>query len=110
MNSEPTGPAGDPPPPQAGTPRSERPPRRTRTSVAFNALVASLVVLILLLVFILENTQRVKISYFGVTGHIPLGVAILLAAVAGGLLIALVGLGRILQLRRDTKRAHDRKP
>jgi uncharacterized integral membrane protein len=85
-----------------------RPPRRTRTSVAFNALLASLVVLILLLVFILENTQRVKISYFGADGHLPLGVALLLAAVAGGLLVALVGVGRILQLRRDTKRLRDR--
>jgi len=92
----------------APQPAAERPPRRTRTSVAFNALLASLVVLILLLVFILENTQRVKISYFGATGHLPLGVAILLAAVAGGLLVALVGAGRILQLRRDTKRLRDR--
>lgn len=28
-------------------------------------------ILVLLLTFILENTQRVDISYFGVHGHLP---------------------------------------
>jgi uncharacterized integral membrane protein len=41
------------------------------------------VVLVLLLVFSPENSQRVDISYFGVHGHLPLGVALLLAAVLG---------------------------
>ena len=45
------------------------------------ALVLFAVVLLLLLVFILENSQRVDISYFGAHGHLPLGVALLLAAV-----------------------------
>ena len=79
-------------------------PPRTRTSTAFNGFVAGAIVLILLLVFILENTQSVKISYFGATGHIALGVALLLAAVGGALLVGLLGLARIAQLRRHTKR------
>ena len=85
--------------------RPPQPPPRTRTSAAFKVLVAGLVVLVLLLVFILENTQSVKVSYFGATGHISLGVALLLAAVAGALLAALIGGGRILQVRRHVKRA-----
>lgn len=60
--------------------------------------------LILLLVFILENTESVKISYFGATGHISLGVALLLAAVGGALLVGLVGMARMLQLRRRIRR------
>lgn len=84
--------------------RGRRPaPKRTRTSVAFNSLVAGAVVLILLLVFILENTQSVKISYFGASGHISLGVALLLAAVGGALLVGLAGAARVLQLRRRIK-------
>jgi uncharacterized integral membrane protein len=79
-------------------------PPRTRTSAAYKALLAGLVVLVLLLVFMLENTQSVKISYFGATGHLPLGVALLLAAAGGALLAALVGGARILQLRRHAKR------
>lgn len=76
----------------------------TRTSGAFKALLAGVVVLTLLLVFILENTERVKVNYFGASGHLPLGVAILLAAVAGALLLGLVGAVRILQLRRRVRR------
>jgi uncharacterized integral membrane protein len=77
---------------------------RTRTRVAFNSLLAGVIVLILLLVFILENTQRVKISYFGATGHISLGVALLVAAVGGALLVGLAGAARVLQLRQRIKR------
>ena len=37
-------------------------------------------------------------------GHIPLGVGLLLAAVGGVLIVATLGTGRILQLRRTTRR------
>jgi lipopolysaccharide assembly protein A len=79
-------------------------PPRTRTSTAFNGFVAGAIVLILLLVFILENTQSVKISYFGASGHVALGVLLLLAAVGGALLVGLLGAARIAQVRRHTKR------
>ena len=77
---------------------------RTRTSAAFKSFVAGAIVLLLLLIFILENTQRVKVSYFGVTGHLGLGVALLLAAVGGALLVAILGAARISQLRLYAKR------
>jgi putative membrane protein len=80
------------------------PPLHTRTSAAFKAFAAGTVVLLLLLIFILENTQSVKISYFGATGHMALGVALLLAAVGGALLIAVVGTARISQLRKHARR------
>ena len=67
-------------------------------------LVAGAVVLLLLLIFILENTQRVKISYLGANGHLSLGVALLLAAVAGALITAMVGAARISQLRAHARR------
>jgi uncharacterized integral membrane protein len=77
---------------------------RTRTKVVFTSLVAGLVILILLLIFMLENTQSVKVRYFGAGGHIALGLALLLAAVGGGLLVAIAGSARVLQLRRRIKR------
>jgi Lipopolysaccharide assembly protein A domain len=52
----------------------------------------------------LENGQRVSISYFGAHGHLPLGVALLLAAVLGILLAVIAGTGRILQLRTIARR------
>jgi uncharacterized integral membrane protein len=66
--------------------------------------VAGAIVLILLLVFILENTQSVEVSYFGASGHVALGVALLLAAVGGALLIGILGAARIAQVRRHAKR------
>jgi uncharacterized integral membrane protein len=90
----------------AAGPTKPAAPPRTRTSAAFKTTLAGAVVLVLLLVFILENTQSVKISYFGATGHVSLGIALLLAAAGGALLAALVGGARILQVRRFAKRRH----
>ena len=41
------------------------------------------IVLVLLLVFILENSHQVDISFMGAHGHWPLGSALLLTAVLG---------------------------
>ncbi len=61
--------------------------------------------LVLLLIFILQNTQPVQISYFTLTGSVSLAVAMLLAAVAGVLLTAIAGSLRIWQLRRRVPRS-----
>ena len=62
-------------------------------------------ILIVLLIFIAQNTEsaRVRSSSDG-TGACPLGVAILFAAVAGGLLTVAVGAVRMFQLRRAAKK------
>jgi uncharacterized integral membrane protein len=73
--------------------------KRTRMGGLWVAAALSALVLLLLLIFILENGQRVSISYFGAHGHMPLGVALLLAAVLGVLLVVIPGTGRIIQLR-----------
>jgi uncharacterized integral membrane protein len=78
--------------------------RRTRLGGAWVAVALFAVVLLLLLVFILENSQQVNIGYFGAHGHLPLGVALLLAAVLGILLIVIPGAGRMMQLRRTARR------
>lgn len=78
--------------------------RRTRMGGLWVGLTLAAVVLLLLLVFILENGQQASISYFGAHGHLPLGVALLLAAVAGVLLVSIPGTVRIIQLRRTARR------
>jgi uncharacterized integral membrane protein len=78
--------------------------RRTRLGAAWIAAALFAVVLLLLLIFVLENGQKVDISYFGAHGHLPLGVALLLAAVLGVLLVVIPGAGRIIQLRRTARR------
>ncbi|HEY1573611.1 MAG TPA: lipopolysaccharide assembly protein LapA domain-containing protein [Pseudonocardiaceae bacterium] len=78
--------------------------RRTRISGLWVGLTIAAVVLLVLLVFIIENGQRVDISFFGAHGHLPLGVALLLAAICGVLLVAVPGYGRIMQLRRALRK------
>jgi uncharacterized integral membrane protein len=90
------------------SPQIDRSVPRTRIGTAYVALVSGLVVLVVLLVFILENTRTIPITFFGATGRLPLGVALLLAAVAGALILGVVGTVRIGQLRRRVRRARMR--
>jgi putative membrane protein len=83
---------------------SRHPLRRTRFSGAWTAVASFAIVLLLLLIFILQNSRSVEVSYFGAHGHLPLGVALLLAAVCGGLLVGLAGGARILELRATARR------
>jgi uncharacterized integral membrane protein len=98
----------DPPaPPQASNGNGPvaptvRPPSkvpRSRLGELWGAAVMFAVVLLLLLIFVLENGQRADVAFFGNHGHLPMGVALLLAAVFGILLVALPGTARIVQLR-----------
>ena len=93
--------------PPAALPETDADPaRRTRTSNAWIGIIVFAVMLVLLLIFILQNTQSVEVSYFGANGRIPLAVAMLMAAVAGVLLTAIAGTLRIWQLRRHLRRAN----
>lgn len=68
------------------------------------AVVVFAIVLTLLLIFILQNTESVQVSFLGLHGNLPLAVAMLLSAVGGILLAALVAGMRILQLRLRVRR------
>jgi uncharacterized integral membrane protein len=91
-------------PPQATVPVRPHKVHRTRVGGMWVGLGVAAIVLLLLLIFILENGRSVDIGYFGAHGHLPLGVALLLAAVAGALLVLIPGTGRIIQLRRTARR------
>jgi uncharacterized integral membrane protein len=84
------GPTGQPP---------ARPTGRTRISGTWMGVIIATLILVLLLVFILQNTKSVKVSYFAVNGTMPLGVALLLATIGGVLLAGIVASLRIWQLR-----------
>jgi uncharacterized integral membrane protein len=84
--------------------------RRTRVGVAWVTGIVAALVLVLLLVFVIQNSQRVNVSFLGAHGHLPLGVALLLAAASGVLLIAVPGSARIIQLRRVARKAASEPP
>jgi lipopolysaccharide assembly protein A len=96
------------PPPTAPPPAAPAVPplriKRTRTSGLWVALGFFAVILLLLLIFILQNGEKVDISYMGAHGHLPLGVALLFSAVCGVLLVILAGAARISQLRTVARR------
>jgi uncharacterized integral membrane protein len=89
---------------------TEQPPatapstRPTRAQGLWVAALGFALILLMLAVFLLQNGQRVQVSYLGATFHLPLAVAMLLSAVAGALLVGMAGLARVLQLRRTVRR------
>jgi uncharacterized integral membrane protein len=104
------GPVGQPPsgsaPPASSTPSraTQHKIKRTRISGLWVAVGFFAVILLLLLIFILQNSKTVDVSYMGAHGHLPLGVALLLSAVCGVLLVVLAGGARISQLRTVARR------
>lgn len=88
----------------AGRDRAADPLRTSPTSQVWLALAALAVVLVLLVVFIAQNTTQVPLAFLGWDWHPPLAVALLAAAAAGLLLAVIAGSLRILQLRRRVHR------
>ena len=105
----PASPNGDAPPTPAAAPTSATPPQPTpaqaaptprrgrrgsRIGTARTALIAGALVLIVVLIFIIENAHAVTITFFGAHLRISLAVALLLAAIAGALIMAAAGTAR----------------
>jgi uncharacterized integral membrane protein len=68
------------------------------------ATAAALLLLILLIVFMLQNSTKVEVHFLGLSGTIPLGMALLIAAVGGGVVVAIAGIARVTQLRMNARR------
>lgn len=83
----------------------EDPLAGTRASGTWIAIIVFAFILVLLLIFVLQNTRKVPITYLTFTGTLPLAVAMLLSAVAGVLLAAIAGTLRIFQLRKKVRRS-----
>lgn len=100
---------GPPVPPADGeiaqrTPPSVNKVHFTRAAALWSAVIGGFLILIVLLIFIAQNTESAQFAFLGWQWHLPLGVAILLAAVCGGLIASLAGAARIVQLRRAAKK------
>lgn len=76
----------------------------TKAAATWTGLVVGALVLVVLLVFVLQNLDAVPVDIFVWTFELPLGVGMLLAAIAGALVMALAGGVRILQIRRAARR------
>ena len=87
-----------------------QPAPKSRMGVVWASLIVGALLLILLLVFVIQNNVSTQFEYFTWHFNLPLGVAMLLAAIAGALIMALAGSVRMIQMgwelrkyRRDKK-------
>lgn len=94
------GPAGNATPEDVAQQSVTQPVPRTRTGAAWVGVCAAVVIAVALIVFMLQNTRAVEISFLGMTTSTSLAMALLIAAVGGILLTVIVGTARITQLRR----------
>jgi uncharacterized integral membrane protein len=84
-------------PPRRGVPR-------TRTGTAWFGICTATVALVVLIVFMLQNTSSVQVTFLWMQGSVPLAVALLTAGVGVAIMAMAVGEARIGQLRRLARR------
>jgi len=77
---------------------------RTRTGAVWFGICAAAVALVVLIVFLLQNTRSVEVSFLWMHGSVPLSLALLAAGVGVAILAMAVGEARVGQLRRLARR------
>lgn len=98
-------PAGQSPagPAPTGTSRVEKQNGGMSAGMWFSLILGAIIV-VLLLIFILQNNVPAQFQYFGWQFQLPLGVAMLFAAIGGILVAGIIGSVRIFVLGRKLKK------
>jgi lipopolysaccharide assembly protein A len=76
----------------------------TRTSSTWTGIGIGLFALLVVIGFIGQNTQKAPINFAPLHGSFPVGLAVLLAFVLGGIVVLLLGVARLAQLRLVARR------
>lgn len=100
---KPTGKSAEPAPSQAEELAQSDLLHRTRASIWYIGLIVMAILLILLMVFIGQNLNKVTLHFLGLSGEVSIAIALVIAAVAGILLVAIPGGIRMMQLRKRVK-------
>jgi uncharacterized integral membrane protein len=87
-------------PGMASQPSMTRRVPRTRTSAAWIAICAIALAVVALIIFMMQNTGNVEVTFLWMHGTLPLALALLIASVGATMLALIVGTARITQLRR----------
>jgi uncharacterized integral membrane protein len=89
---------------EASRPRPQSAVRFTRTSALWWSLALGALILILLLIFVAQNLDTTPVQFFGWTWNVSVGIAFLVAAIAGSLITVIVGGARMVQLRMAARK------
>ena len=78
------------------------PPRvpRTRISSVWLGICAAVVGLVVLIIFMLQNTGSVEVNFLWMEGSLPLALALFIAGVGTTIVATTIGAARMTQLRR----------
>ena len=87
------------PPPRAVLRTDPKTPR-SRAGAVWVGICIAAVLLIVLVIFMLQNTRPVLVTFFSLEGTVPLAIALLIAGIGVGLIALVVGTIRISQLRK----------
>ena len=90
------------------TSTSTSPPRKvphTRTGATWFGICAAAATLVVLVVFMLQNTRSVEVSFLWMHGTLPLALGLLIAGLGAAVLVMVVGGARITQLRRQSRKS-----
>jgi uncharacterized integral membrane protein len=91
---------GNPAPP-ASPPRQRV--RGTRAGRVWVGVCVAALITVVLIIFMVQNTHTVQVTFLGLTGSTSLALMLLIAAVGGILLTLVLGSARILQLRHSLR-------
>lgn len=98
-------------------PAAEQPTRKQSQKMAGSvanstwvAMIIGLLLLILLIIFIMQNQQQIELNLFAWTFGFPAGIGYLITAIAGGLIVAMVGMVRMLELSRQVRKLRKQLP
>ena len=94
-----------PPPAPGGRPaaKTARVPR-TRTGAAWFGICTAALSFVALIVFMLQNTRSVEVTFLWMHGTLPLALALLIAGVGVAIVTMVIGAARMAQLRRLFRR------
>lgn len=90
------------PAPSSAQPRQRV--RGTRTGRVWVGVCAAALITVALIIFMIQNTRTVRVTFLGLTGSTSLALMLLIAAVGGILLTLILGSARILQLRHAVRK------
>ena len=98
--------ATTPPRAPAGPPTTSPTSRVPRTRTAWIGICATALTFVVLIVFMLQSTRSVEVTFLWMQGTLPPALALLIAGVGVAILAVVLGAARSTQLRRLSRQRH----